>query len=350
MIKKTFLLILVFNVLVFAVSAKAELVGDLKNVNNPEAMASDSESIFVLDGIKVYQYELKTMKLKNVFGKDGNGPGEFKTNFINKLRLKIIKDKIMLSNFNKIAFFTKSGKFINEIRLPFNASQITPVDDKFLITRFITGKKGINNMGVVLYDQTLKQIKILYSKPEISIDRSRRYDAPNEMIFVSYDKEIYIADQKYSKILVFNKKGDRVKEIKIDIPIVPLTEQYKTEVMQWFEGLWLSRFKEMAQSRNLTKESMKKMIYFHKVFPAFRNISLVKNDFYIETFIKKGNKSKFIILDKIENKSKLVWLTDSEPGRIKMMTKFTYTIFDGAYYYFKENFDREVWELYKETI
>jgi len=120
--------------------------------------------------------------------------------------------------------------------------------------------------------------------------------------------------------------------------------------MQWFESLWLSRFKEMAQSRNLTKESMKKMIYFHKVFPAFRNISLTKKNFYIETFIKKGNKSKFIILDKKGNKSKLVWLTDSEPGRIKMMTKFTYTIFDGAYYYFKENIDREVWELYKEAI
>ncbi len=346
-------LCLIFLILIVSVSfnySKAELVGELKNINNPEMMVSDGDSVFVLDGIKVYQYDLKTMKIKNSFGKEGNGPGEFKTNFINKLRIKLIKNRIMLSNFNKIAFFNKAGKFIREIRLPFIASQITPVEKNILITRFIRGTKGINKMGVVLYDENLKKIKVLYSKPEISIERSRRYDAPNEMIFVFFNKYIYIADQKYFKIYVFDSNGNKIKEIEKKFPIVTLTEQFKKEVLGWFESLWLIRFKAMAESRNMTKASMKKMIYFHKNFPAFRSISLKEDKFFIESYIKKGIKSKFIIFDINGKNDKHTWLTDSEPGRIKMMTKFTYMINGDSYYYFKENADKEVWELFKESI
>lgn len=348
--KKQLVFIYCLIILFSVIYAKTELIGELKGVNNPEMIVSDGNSIFVLDGIKVKEYDLKTLEFKNSFGKSGNGPGEFKTDFLNKIRIRLVKDTLMLSNFNKIAFFNKSGKFLREIRLPFVASQITPVEKNLLITRFVEGKNGKNKIGVVLYDQNLKHIKTLYTKPEISVERSRRLDAPNEMIFVNYHKKIYIADQKFFKIHIYNIDGIKTDEIKKDLLPTPITEQYKREVYQWFESLWLSRFKSFAESRNLSKSTMKKMIYFHKNFPAFRNLSLIKDGFCIETFIKKGNKSKFYIIDPSKNKERIIWLTDAEPGRIKMATRFTYTINNNFYYYFKENIDNESWELYKEPI
>ena len=95
---------------------------------------------------------------------------------------------------------------------------------------------------------------------------------------------------------------------------------------------------------------MKKMIYFHEYFPAFRSISIIQEGICIETFIKKGKKSRFVIMDRKGNREREIYLPDAEPGRIKMMAKFTYTIFDNFYYYFRENIERESWELMKEKM
>ena len=348
--KKQFITIIILVIVVIAGMAEEKRVGILEGVNNPEMMVSDGLSLYVLDGIDIHQYRLEPLKKIRKFGKRGNGPGEFQSDFINKLRIGLSQDHLLVSNFNKIAYFTKSGQFIREIRLPFAASQITAVKNKLLITRFIEGEKGVNQMGVILYDQRLKAIKTLYTKPEISVQRSRQLSAPNEMVFTFFKRHIFIADQAELKIHVFDSNGNRIKTIAKVTQKRLVSNQYKKEVYQWFEDLWQSRFSQYAKSQNISKETMKKMIAFPTHFPAFRSISIHKNYFLVETYQKKKNKSLYIRMDLQGNELEKRWLTDAEPGRVKMMSKFTYTTIGNFYYYFKENIEDESWALFKTKL
>lgn len=63
------------------------------------------------------------------FGKEGKGPGEFQTDFMNQLRLMLLPDTLVLSDFRKAALFSREGDFICEFNFPFSASQVIPLKD-----------------------------------------------------------------------------------------------------------------------------------------------------------------------------------------------------------------------------
>jgi len=310
----------------------------------------EGNRLYILDGTQVHIFSMPELKRVKSFGKEGKGPGEFQTDFMNQLRLMLLPDKIVLSDFRKAALYSRDGEFIREISFPFGASQVIPLKDGFLVTRFIVGDRGINQMGVVLLDSELREKKRLHLKPEIDVARSRRLDAPNEMIFLMADEHLYVADMVRMEIKIFEQDGREVKALTLDQKPLPVSQQYRAEVMQWFEDNWEGRFKSYAQARGLNKELMQKMIHFPEFFPAFRSVVLTQGGFWIQTFEKKGDKSKFLLVDKTGTIKKELFLTDAEPGWVKMMADVSFAFAKDGYYYVKEDADQEVWRIYQELF
>jgi hypothetical protein len=95
---------------------------------------------------------------------------------------------------------------------------------------------------------------------------------------------------------------------------------------------------------------MQKMFYFPEFFPAFRSVVLTRDGFCIQTFEKKGNQSKFLLLDKKGSIKKEFFLTDAEPGWVKMVAGVSFAFAKDGYYYALEDTDQEVWRIYRETF
>lgn len=326
--------------------------GELPGINQPEMMIADGESIFVLEGVKVHVFCEKTLSPRYTFGKQGGGPGEMNADMRNRLLIRFVGDNIFLSNWHKGIFYTKKGQMVRELRFPFMVNQIVPAGNRWVLSRFIPGENGVNAMNVILYDSAFKKVKTLYKKVDIHYRRSRKLDAPNQMIFIEVSgNQIFVADQKVdSEIMIFNLDGEKTGSIKLLDKPLKLTEGFKKEVYQWFEDGWSGRFKLMAEQMGLSRAQMREMIAFSEYFPTFRNMMLKDDRIYVEMFTKQGTRSRFQIFDLNGKKMGDVFLTDNEPGRIKMLPKFGYTFSNNSYLYIRENVEGETWELVREKI
>jgi hypothetical protein len=100
----------------------------------------------------------------------------------------------------------------------------------------------------------------------------------------------------------------------------------------------------------LTIEQIRQMVYYHEKLPLARNFTVQKRGIFIETYQKRGNKSRFVFLDQAGKVKGDLYLTDAEPGRVKMSPHSTYCIANNKYYYLKENLDEETWELHMERL
>ena len=98
-------------------------------------------------------------------------------------------------------------------------------------------------------------------------------------------------------------------------------------------------------------EQIQSMIHFHEILPGARYFLVQPNgEMLIETYEKKDNKARFITFD-IQGDIKGEWfLTDSEPGRTKMIPYAGYTVYENRLYFLKDNPDEETWELHTEPL
>ena len=325
-------------------------VTEISDIIRVDMMAVDGHTLYVLDNTTVHVYSLKNHKLVTRFGKKGNGPGEFNPNFIERLVMQLDGDHVVLSTFRKIARFSKKGKLLDEKVIPFLASQIVPLGSNYIITKWLAGEKGINHLSVRLCGPDFSDIKALYTREDISPQRSGKLDCPNEQIFVEKNsKAIYIYDQRPGReVLVFDLSGREVKKIRLPEPQIEMPQSYKDEVIHWANTS--SMVRSFSQQARLSLDQIRKMVYFHKILPVARCFKVQGDNLFIETYVKKGPLSKFIRLNVKGKKTGETFLTDAEPGRVKMNSFSSYCFYQDRYYYFRENIDDEIFELHVEKL
>jgi len=348
--KRVFLLMLILAAV--AGFGFAEKVAELGEVMQPAMLAADGEHLFVLDGVRVHVYAMKDWRFLHSFGKQGDGPGEFTSNFVNRLSMILDRGNLFLANITKMARFTPQGKLIMEKTFPFMVLQTVPLANGYVITRFIPGEGGINSQTVRIYDKDLKETATLYSRPDISMQRSRKLDSPNEQIFVRVHKDrVFVQDQRPGiQVLVFDSGGKKLMELPLPVERIPMPQRYKDEVVEWARTA-VTQIADFQNRSGLTLEQMLQMIDFHEILPGARNFLVRENgDMLIETYEKKNGKARFITFDtrgKIKSES---MLTDPEPGQTKMMPYATYTVYGNRFYYLKDNPDAETWDLHAEPL
>ena len=98
-------------------------------------------------------------------------------------------------------------------------------------------------------------------------------------------------------------------------------------------------------------DQIREMIDFHEILPGARHF-LVQPDgeMLIETYEKKGTRSKFVSFTSDGKITGEFMLTDPEPGRTKMTPHATYLVYGDRFYYVKDNPDAETWELHTEVL
>jgi hypothetical protein len=72
--------LLFFMVLLLITAAHGKKIAQLVELSRPQLMEVENDKLFVTEGVNIYIYSLKNFSLIKKFGKDGEGPREFKIN------------------------------------------------------------------------------------------------------------------------------------------------------------------------------------------------------------------------------------------------------------------------------
>ena len=330
-------------------------MGVLPDVLKPSCIEISHDHLYVVEDAVVYAYSLKNLKLIKKFGAKGEGPGELKVVPFYPNNVTDLGDRLFFEGYDKIIVLSREFKLLKSFKKKRRIIKLIPVADNFvaIMLGFSKEKTKFSTLSISLLDAELKIQKELYQQR--LPDREKDVDMVLDSIhFAVYKDKIYVEESiKDFVIEVFDRKGDRLYEIKKGFEPVKITETDKKELVNDFkdddfvrtmvqrEGGWV-KFKNSVN------------FVFPEKFPPIKDIIVRDDKIYVSTYEKKDNRQKFIIMDLKGN----VLSTTFLPLPIKSSYLFRslgidnrfYGISNNNYYYIKENSDSEEWELYVTKI
>jgi hypothetical protein len=318
--------------------APAEKIVQLQELTKPSRIQVDGDGIYVVNNrYNIIIYSLKDFKLKNQFGKKGEGPGEFKYT----LKLLLRPDVIFIDSQDRISWFSKKGKFLKQKNKSLQSSYI-PFQDKFIVksTQFLSYQKHKTELGICdsgfkkikkLHEFTMKMPLIGGSAPQI-----KEWKMILPYVQVSYDitsGKIFVFDtQKGFYINVFDENGHNLYTINKDKEIekIEVPEEYKDKRRKEFkqDPFWL--------------ELQKPKLIFPEYFPSYRWANVNHGKIYVQTYKKKDNKTQFLVLDLKGKILKEIYL----PVPVPDSDLRKQTVYKNKLYKLVENEEKETWELH----
>ena len=333
--KAVFLLV---SMLVFVSLPAAESV-PLPELMKPGMIAVSGERLFITENASIYIYSLKNYKLIKKFGKEGEGPQEFKVNpFGPGMVIYPFSGQLLINSSNKLSIFTQDGEFVKEIKAS-AFSIFTPIKDRFIGTASASGPNNKPVISVHLFNAKLEKGKELY-RSDVEIGPGANFNMPINAFYTQvYKDKIYLTAGKEGFVIdVLDAGGKKLYRIRKDYEPLKITDDYKKKAMHWFKNE--SPFKQFVGS--VFK------VTFKDHFPAVKDIIVDNDQIYALTYKTQKDKNEWIIMDLKGKELKRKYLP--LPPEAPYFALNTYTIYDNVYYFLAENEDEEEWELHMEKI
>ncbi len=327
--------------LLLTLSTFGEKVATLSEVVNPTSFTHpitvDGKNIFITDGIKVLIYSAKDFKLKKMFGKPGEGPGEFIGSDGGKAVTADVTNKnIIVSSVNRISYFTKSGKFVNEIKTSEGFSFVT-FENNFVGTTFINEAKTTFS-GLFFFDSKFKKVKELGRSTQFSL---RTKFSPFFVLRakpIVYKGKLYVSNPDTGTITVYGNGAETIKTITHNYEKIKLAQTHKNEILGFYKNdVRIKQFFNM----------IKKLIDFPVNFPIVKNYHISDNKIYVLTYKKKGKSSEFVVFDLNGKFLKKIMFP---LNHITLLETSPYTIFNGKIYQLILDEDDDKWNLHIDDL
>lgn len=297
---------------------------------NPKAVYADGDQIYITEETSIYIYGREDFKLRKKFGREGEGPQEFKGG----VSLYVYPDYLLVNSTGRISFFTREGEFIKENNLPFYGYNVRVVGKAF-VSHGRIDENNIPYRTINFYDAKFKKIKEIV-RIEEAFQRSKGEwrQFPIAFGFYPYKDQIFVIGHEDFIIGVFDENGDKLFDITQKYERFKVSEEEKKAVLDWF--------KINPGTRN-GYSSIKKMLRFPDYFPAIRDMVINNEKLYVRTYKKNGEKTEFFILDSKGKLLEKVFIPIYERNRREY---YSYSICDEKVYQLIENEDTEEWELH----
>jgi hypothetical protein len=338
--------VILIGLFVFPGVALADKKASFSAVLKPEAILVYEDELFINEGPSIFIYSLKDYQLKKKFGKEGEGPQEFKLSSLglegHKICFRIFPDSIFVSSEKKISYFSRKGEFIKEKRITDpQVIDLTPLGEGF-VGRNYKPIENIPYFSVDLYNKEGKKIKEIckhpiphYKKENLVlwhlVSKLPEFKTDGERIFVAGGGDFVID--------IYNSKGENVQSIKQTYKKREITDSERMEIM----GVWRDDYPFIKREWDMFKN----MIKVPRYFPAFRTFSIADKRIYVQTCDIEKEKTKFVIFDLDGRFIKQVFLPFYYRN---IVTHFPYAIDRNTLYQLVENEDTDAWELHVTKI
>lgn len=311
----------------------------LKGLVQPGTLAVRNNTVFVSETTTVYIYSLSDGILIGKFGKDGEGPGEFKLSHgENSVKMDINEKYILVNSAAKLSYFSHGGDFIKEFKVP-PLQHFVPVKNGFVSSTNYDDRSNFPKKAIALFDQNFKQKKLLLTT-DTPIGMGVKILVPDfNYDYLVNDHKIFLSAGKNKiDIKVLDEQGFQLSEITKSVTQNPLTGKFKEEVKQYY--------KTDPYYKNYW-DYMKQYLTFPEVFPPVKKMMVDDGRVYIQTYRQQDDQYQWIIFDIHGNELKTVFL----PGLSESpLTSLPYSINQGKFYFLQENNATEVWELHAVEI
>lgn len=322
-----------------AVFVQAKKLASLVELLNPDAMVIGNNRLYITEGTSIYIYSLGDFRLVKKFGKEGEGPQEFKIVPFSRLLAFPYNDKIYISSYARLSIFSRDGDFITEFKtIPFTNNR--PFRDIFVGTASGRGEAGQNVVTIYLFNEKFVKLKELYVT-DFQVGESFSLDLPiNSFEFLPYRDRLYVTAGKEGLVIdVFDEKGSKLSRIKKDYNPLKVTEEFKNKTLEWF--------KTDLRYKNFW-DFMKKRISFKTYFPAINYMFIEDQRIYILTHKKEGGNTECLVMDLKGNELKRVFLPCPDNYGMDYLPRYGFC--NGNFYCLVENEDGESWELHMTEI
>lgn len=302
-----------------------------EEIMKPKELVIDNGQIFVTDEKVIHIYNLKDFKWMKTFGKEGEGPGEFKFS----QKLTPYPEYLLINTVGKLMYFSRQGEFLRERRTDIAIINLFPVADKFFGSRLHMDREtGKGSRDFVLIDDSFSPLKVLASQERAiqrNVQRKRTVKLLSFVIFAYvYQDKIFIGDTSRGfHIDVFNAEGKKLYEISRKYQKQRVTDKYKS---------W--RLQKIRENPGTQRLMSMRTFEFPEYFPAFRYFKVMSGRIFVSLYGKESDNGDFMLLDLKGNLLKT--------GSIKPDVLFT--IQKNRVYYLIENEETEEWELHVEDI
>lgn len=316
--------------LFFVSSLNAVKLTSFTDILNPICIAVDEKNLYVSEQKSIFVYSLNDFKLIRKFGKEGEGPGEFRLNPVVKVR----KNGIFIHTFIKFCLFSKDGKLINEKRISLDMlSNIDVLGNYYVMQKGTFKEKPQFLTEICIYNQDLKKIKTLYQGKGKRLEKQKlRIRLINPTVkFQCWSNKIFIANcNKGFFIEAFDINGNSLYSIKKKLKKIRISESYKIKRKEDF----LKKFTVSQRSSPV----FKKIVFeFPDYFPPIQDFIIKDNKMYVKTYGMEKGKEEYLVLDLMGVFLKKLYLP-------KVKTSFS-TFKNNKFYYLMENEDTEEWEF-----
>lgn len=329
--KKIFVFIFLSSLCILTYANK---VITLKEINQPRMIAISRSRIFITEKATIYSYSLKDFKFQNKFGKEGEGPNEFKIpHGETGIKIYANQDWLLVNSAAKLSYYSHEGDFIKETKVS-PMTYFIPAGDKFVANGLAETNGPVPYLAIFLWEGDFKSKKILL-KTDVPMGMGVKINVPayNFKYLVNNDKIFLSCGKENIRIKVFDLKGRELNLIRGDTEAVPMSARLKSDIITFYKtdpgvkDYW---------------PYFKKAIVFPKRLPGLKDFLVDEDRIYVQTYQEKNNQYKWIIFDIAGKKIKSLFLPI---GKTSPVAASPFTIHGGKYYYLKENIESENWQL-----
>lgn len=311
-------------------AGKLEKTIPLLDISKPDAIEVDAKQFYITQGFSIYIYSLTDFKLKKKFGRQGEGPGEFKGYILTYVQ----PDCIFVNSTNRVSYFSQDGKYQKEKNIKQVFGRFKPVGKTGFVGYFYNRQARTRTESVYLHDANFEKQKEL-AKREFIIDKSGKINLIEERPpwFYAKNGKIYV-DSPDDVIHIFDQTGKEIKQIKFPEERIKVTGEHKKRV---------HHFLKTDPANRRYYERFKQRLIFPDTFPAIRMYHIDGGRIYIQTAREKDGKNEILVLDM--NGKILDRLFIPIAPFEEQMVPMRYFIANGKLYTLFENEDEEEWEL-----
>lgn len=341
MIKKTGLIAALLVVLSLSLAAAVKTY-PLPDVQKSSYLIFDSARMYIVEGVHIYIYSLKDFKLIKKFGRQGEGPQEFKLHpsIQTVVLLDVSTNDILVNSFGKLSTFTKNGEFKKEMKLvnPFTFF-ITPLGNQYIAKSFDGQREIFQTLNV--YDKDIKKIKEI-TRVKHFYQQGKGLTVLNaQPLQAVYKKRLYVAWKNQFEIRVFDVNLKELPTIKHKLDRIKVTDDDKKKIIHHLET--------SPETKKVFE--VLKPINFPEYYPAMMNMLVTGDKINVITFNwkPKGDIQDFELLQfSLDGKS-----IGKQMVPVRMMSPlapFPFNIHENKLYQLVENEDEEEWVLHVSDL
>jgi hypothetical protein len=333
--KSCFVLLIVF----LATFICAGTVIPLHDLVKPWTINVDKTRIYITEGQVVYIYGSGDFKLIKKFGRQGEGPGEFKTNARSlglALDLFLHPDHLVINSFHRVSLFTHQGEYIKQIDGA-AGNTFQPLGKKYVGQKYLVDNKVLYNT-IWLYDSNFQKIKEIYRCVH-GFQRGKSFNPFTyyPIVYKTYKNKIFLDDRDVN-LYIFDQTGEKSAVCKLETEKIQVKDQDRERYIQYF--------KTHPDWKDFYLRRLKGLLKFPGYFPVIRYFHVADDRIYILTYKEDKGKSEWLIMDMQGKLVKKIFLPVSF---MNVLDIYPYTVAGGKLYQLIENEDEE-WELHIVSI